>query len=126
MQELRLICDFNAEVLLRCLENSRTDLSFNCELVPFASWHQCLIEPSTEKRSHFIWIRPEAACPSFRRLMDFEELRQQDLLDDVGAFFGMLKSLCQSSASPLLLTNFSAPHSRGLGLSDASEGLSAG
>lgn len=125
MQKLRLVCDFNAEILLRCLENSRSSQRFNCELPPFASWHQNLAEAASEEMPCFVWIRPEAACPSFRGLMTFEELNEQQLLDEVNFFGGILKSVSQSSASPVFLANFSAPHGRGQGLSDATKGLSA-
>ena len=92
MTKVLVVSDFNADVLSRFLEASSRDPQVSAEAAPYGQLAQSLTmeRAGSEKMVLCVWTRPEGVSPSFRSLLEGDNVPINKILDDVNSFANLL------------------------------------
>jgi len=115
-----LVSDFTIDELARHLEATGAVPTMAGTLAPFGQVFPALMSPKDPQHDYaVVWTRPEGVLPSFARLLDFELVDEQTLLDEVDRFASLLLDGLKSYRFAFVPTWVVPPWRRGLGFVDA-------
>jgi hypothetical protein len=126
MQKIRLISDFNIEVLARYLANAGDLNDLPIEVAPFGQVYQQLITPAAEdqpQQGTVIWTRPEALLESFQKATDYETIDHATVMDELENYIAALSAFCPRQKTVLHVALALLPGHRGYGMLDYAPGL---
>ncbi len=114
-----LISDFTIDELARHLEANADSPTLAASVAPFGAVIPALMSPRNPAHDYaVVWTRPEGVLTSFARLLDFEIVSEQELLDEVDQFASTLLEGLKSYRFAFVPTWTVAPWRRGLGVAD--------
>jgi FkbH-like protein len=114
-----LVSDFTIDELARHLEGAAAP-TMAATVAPFGQVFPALMSPKDPQHDYaVVWTRPEGVLPSFARLLDFELVDEQTLLDEVDRFASLLLDGLKSYRFAFVPTWVVPPWRRGLGFVDA-------
>ncbi len=126
MQIIRLISDFNIEVLARYLANAGDLNDLPIEVAPYGQVYQQLIAPAAANQPQqgaVIWARPEALLESFRKAADYEAVDHAAVMDELERYIAALSAFCPRQKTVLHVALALPPGYRGYGMLDYAPGL---
>ena len=93
-----LISNFNLSNLAALLSKDEESPMIRAVTAPFGEVMQVLLEPASElwtdtTQGVIIWTSPEGVSPSYRRLLEGEEVQPDDLLREVDEFCNSIKAI---------------------------------
>jgi FkbH-like protein len=114
-----LVADFTIDELALRLESDAAAPRLSAIVAPFDQVMPTLMSAKDPKHDYVVvWTRPEAALPSFARLLDFEQVDEATLLSDVDQFASLLLGSLQQYRFAFIPTWTVPPWRHGLGLVD--------
>ena len=126
MQRLRLISDFNIEVLAGYLANAAGLEQARIDVAPFGQVFQSLAAAradSTTDETVVLWTRPEAIFDSYRKALYFQPVDHNDVFVELDRYADMVRTQAER-AKYLLHPTWTLPSGyRGYGMLDYSRGL---
>jgi FkbH-like protein len=114
-----LISDFTIDELARRLEADLGSPVLDAEIAPFGQVVPTLMSPRNPEHDYaVVWTRPESVLPSFGRLLEFELVDDETLLEEVDRFAALLVKGLESYRFAFVPSWTVPPWHRGLGLMD--------
>ncbi len=114
---LTLISDFNADTLARTL--AATASALDVRVAPFGRPHEALADCGRETpdtpTTLLVWTQPQGAVAGFRDALTFTPYDQQQVLDEVDAFAGLVMAAARTCRAVLVANWTMPPSARGLG-----------
>jgi FkbH-like protein len=125
-QRLRLISDFNIELLGRSLANLREFEGLEISAAPFGQVYQSLAGSSTGASGDevaVVWTRPESILPSYGKALEYQLVDHDAVLDEVTAYARWVTRYA-SQARYLFHPSWTLPSAnRGYGMIDYAPGI---
>jgi FkbH-like protein len=118
-----LVSDFTIDELADELR-AAGDPVLGATVAPFAQVTQVLLRPPESDAADFavVWTRAEGAVPSFSRVLDFDDVNEQELLDEVDAFSNLVAQAASGYRFVFVPTWVVPPWVRGLGMLEGRKG----
>jgi FkbH-like protein len=115
-----LASDFTIDELAEELASKDVLPSARATIAPFGQVTQVLLAPPAEDTADFavVWTRPEGAVPSFDRVLSFENVEEDALLEEVDAFCKLIEQAAPKYRAVFVPTWTVPPWLRGLGMLD--------
>jgi FkbH-like protein len=126
MQAIRLLSDFNIEILGRYLANTRNLAPLRVEIAPFGQVVQTLATLDGADLSSdalVMWTRPEALFPSYRKALDFADVSHESIISELDGYIALLTSNAGRAKYVFHATWTLPPGHRGYGMLDYAAGL---
>ena len=122
-----LIADFTIDEMALDLASSETGKPVGARVAPYGQVAQTLLTTAPADASDFavVWTRPENMVPSFGRLLAFEDVDREELVEDVDAFCALVTRAAPGYRSVFVATWTVAPWQRGRGFVDGRAGGAA-
>lgn len=118
-----VISDFTIQEFADRLSEDRQGPSVAVEVAPFAQVTQTLLSlPGRTIDLVVVWALAENCIPSFRRVLAFEPVTTQALLDEVDAYAGLLVRSLGGVKCAVIPTWTLPSYNRGLGMADLRPG----
>jgi FkbH-like protein len=119
-----LVSDFTIDELSRALEKDFADPPLAAEVAPFGQVVPTLMAPPQAGTDFtVVWTRPEAVVPSFARLLEYEAVSDESLVEEVERFASLVAEGSKAYRFAVVPTWTVPPWHRGLGLADARGGV---
>jgi FkbH-like protein len=114
-----LVSDFTIDELARHLEGGAESPRLAAAVAPFDQVVPTLMSAKDPSHDYaVVWTRPEGVLPSFARLLEFEQVDDAALLEEVDRFASLLLEGLKSYRFAFVPTWTVAPWRRGLGVVD--------
>ena len=119
-----ILSDFTASELASQLRALTDGPGIDAEVAPFGQVVQSLVRGPTPGYDDFavVWTRPEAAVPTYARVIGHERVEESALLDEVDAFCDLLARAAPAYRAIFVPTWTKPAYERGSGLLDMREG----
>jgi FkbH-like protein len=126
--KLLLISDFTADTLAGYLANDGESPGVSAASAPFNQVRQVLADggQSCWRQSPdfaVVWTRPEAILPSFARVLDYQPVATEKLLQDVDEYCERLSNITDRVRLALVPTWVTPSYHRGYGILDMKPGI---
>ena len=116
-----VVADFTAEPFEHALEHAVEEPLVDVATAPYGQVAQVLLGPSQADFA-VVWTRPETMVESFRRVVDLEQVDEQEIVDEVGAFAGLIEKAATNYRFVFVPTWTVPAWRRGVGAFDAARG----
>ena len=116
-----VVADFTAEPFEHALERAVEEPLVDVATAPYGQVAQVLLGPSQADFA-VVWTRPETMVESFRRVVDLEQVDEQEIVDEVGAFAGLIEKAATNYRFVFVPTWTVPAWRRGVGAFDAARG----
>ena len=122
------LSDFNLDNFNALLENDASEPSLTIQSTGFGQLHQYLMDPNapcweSSPDAALVWTRPDAVCPSFARLKNFEPVALDEILQEVDAFAQLVQLLSDRVPTVFIPSWTLPPGENGLGILNMQPGL---
>ena len=117
------ISDFNIEVLQRTLKNHIPEPRVDAICAPYGQVLELILNSDADCwkwgcEMAIVWTRPQAIIPSFTRLLNFEKVSIDSILDEVDQYASHLVSILGKVKAVVIPTWIMSYRERGLGVID--------
>ena len=117
-ERLYFIADFNIDTLERYVANTALPDAETAVAPPGPVMNALAAGPPSADWSAVVWTRPETAIHAFSRALAFEEVDQDEALEEVRTFAAALARLAARARAVLVPTWVLPPFERGWGMLD--------
>ncbi len=123
-----VISDFNIDLLAGSLKNDDSDPKVEATVAPFGNVMQLLMDKDHDCwREQFdfavVWTRPQAVIESFNRILGYEPVPFEKIMDEVVRYADLLLGLLDRVKAVFVPTWVLPTYDRGLGMLDMKSGL---
>ncbi len=116
--DVRVVSDFNAELVSRYLSADQSQPKCNATSAPHGQVFQVLSDrsPADKDRIALIWTRPEGVIGEYAKLLAGDQISPARLDEDIDAFATTIKRFAHGCRQVLVASWIPTWHDRGMGL----------